>query len=297
MRLIDPELQVRLDAGATHLCRCWLVRRRDGKALGFTDHDEDITFDGTIFRASSGLSASALQTGIGLSVDNGQAIGALSDAAVNEAEIRGGKFDKAEILHWLVDWHRPDLRVLIFRGHFGEIRRADNAFEVELRGLSEALNVPTGRSILKTCDRVLGDAKCCVDVSQAAYFRNTAARAGSSGTRIIVEAMHEFTDGWFAQGTIHWLDGLNLGEKASIKTDRASSGGGRELVLWQAPLRAIAPGDRFRIVAGCDKRVETCRGKFKNLLNFRGFPHVPGEDWVTAYPKGAAVHDGSSQQD
>ena len=53
-------------------------------------------------------------------------------------------------------------------------------------------------------------------------------------------------------------------------------------------------GDRFRVVAGCDKRAETCRGKFGNFLNFRGFPHIPGDDWVTAYPKDGAVHDGAS---
>ena len=48
------------------------------------------------------------------------------------------------------------------------------------------------------------------------------------------------------------------------------------------------------MVAGCDKRAGTCRGKFDNFLNFRGFPHIPGDDWVTAYPKDGAVHDGAS---
>ena len=123
MRAIDPELQARLDGGATQLCRCWLVRRRDGAEFGFTDHDRDLSFDGVVFRASSGMDASALQSATGLSVDNAQAVGALSDAAVSEEDIRAGKYDGAEVRHWLVDWERPDLRVLMFRGHFGEIRR------------------------------------------------------------------------------------------------------------------------------------------------------------------------------
>jgi uncharacterized phage protein (TIGR02218 family) len=50
----------------------------------------------------------------------------------------------------------------------------------------------------------------------------------------------------------------------------------------------------MRVSAGCDKSAATCRAKFSNLLNFRGFPHLPGEDWVTAYPKAGEVHDGSS---
>ena len=116
MRAIDPELQARLDGGATHLCRCWLVGRRDGVTLGFTDHDEDIVFDGVAFRASSGMDASALQSATGLSVDNAQAVGALSDAAVSEEDVRAGRFDRAEVRLWLVDWERPELRVLMFRG-------------------------------------------------------------------------------------------------------------------------------------------------------------------------------------
>ena len=39
-----------------------------------------------------------------------------------------------------------------------------------------------------------------------------------------------------------------------------------------------------RIIAGCDKTAATCRTKFANFLNFRGFPHIPGEDWLTSYP-------------
>ena len=121
MRAIHPELQARLDGGATHLCRCWLVSRRDGVTLGFTDHDEDVVFDGAVFPASSGMDASALQSATGLSVDNAQAVGALSDAAVSEEDVRAGRFDRAEVRLWLVDWQRPELRVLMFRGEFGEI--------------------------------------------------------------------------------------------------------------------------------------------------------------------------------
>ena len=121
MRAIDPELQARLDSGATRLCRCWLVKRRDGVTFGFTDHDRDLAFGGETFRASSGMDASALQSATGLSVDNAQAVGALSDAGVTEEDVRAGRYDRAEIWHWLVDWERPDLRVLLFKGSFGEI--------------------------------------------------------------------------------------------------------------------------------------------------------------------------------
>ena len=48
------------------------------------------------------------------------------------------------------------------------------------------------------------------------------------------------------------------------------------------------------VLMKCDKRAATCQAKFDNFLNFRGFPHMPGEDWLTAYPRGGQAHDGGS---
>lgn len=293
MRSIDPELQARLDSGATRLCRCWLVRRRDGVSFGFTDHDEDVRFGGVTYRASTGMDATAIQTATGLSVDNAQAMGALTAAAVREEDVAAGRYDGAEILHWLVDWERPSLRLLQFRGSFGEIRRADGAFEVELRGLAEALNAAVGRTILRTCDRVLGDGKCGFDTGREGFFGlGTAEAAG--GATLVASGLAGFAADWFEHGILTWLSGENDGSRSLVKADRRVPGVGREFQLWTAPGRPIAAGDRFRVVAGCDKQATTCRDKFGNFLNFRGFPHIPGDDWVTAYPKDGSVHDGGS---
>ena len=295
MRSIDPELQARLDWGATTLCRCWLVSRRDGTDLGFTDHDGDLTFDGVVYRASSGMDATALQSATGLSVDNAQAVGALTSTAIREDDIAAGKYDGAEVRQWLVDWERPELRVLMFRGSLGEIRRQDGAFEVELRGLAEALNARVGRSLLRTCDRALGDAKCGFDASTPGFAAEGAV-VSAAGSSVMASGLSGFAGKWFTHGTLTWLSGGNAGEKAAVKVDRQAGGDARALVLWQEPGRKPAAGDRFRVIAGCDKRAETCKTKFANLINFRGFPHIPGDDWVTAYPKDGATHDGGSQQ-
>lgn len=120
MRDIPSELRARLLSGTTTLCRCWKISRQDGVVLGFTDHDADLTFDGLKFQASSGLDANALQMSNGLSVDNCQAVGALSASTIREEEIRRGRFDRAEIFHWLVDWRRPDLKSFCFGAGSGK---------------------------------------------------------------------------------------------------------------------------------------------------------------------------------
>nr|WP_325048889.1 phage BR0599 family protein [Rhodophyticola porphyridii] len=52
----------------------------------------------------------------------------------------------------------------------------------------------------------------------------------------------------------------------------------------------------IRLEAGCDKRMETCRLKFNNLLNFRGFPDIPGDDWLMSYPARTNARDGGSRR-
>ncbi len=94
---VAPELAAHLDGGLTILCRCWVVRRADGATLGFTDHDRDLSFDEVDFRAESGLTARALEQTSGLSVDNSEAMGVLSDAAITDADIEAGRYDAAGV--------------------------------------------------------------------------------------------------------------------------------------------------------------------------------------------------------
>lgn len=296
MRRIDPGLQVRLNSGATTMCRCWRVRREDGVTFGFTDHDGDLEFDGTWFRAGTGLDASAVQATTGLAVDNSQAAGAISDAGVREEDIRRGKFDRARVEHWLVDWTRPELRVVMFVGRFGEIRCADGAFEVELRGPTEALNAPVGRTMKRGCDRRLGDGKCRVDLEDPRFWGEGEASEAGAGFLVAASGVAGFANGWFAGGALTWLSGSNAGDVGAVRSDAAGLGGLRRLALWRDPSAPVRAGDRFRVMAGCDKQPATCRAKFDNFLNFRGFPHIPGDDWVAAYPRIGEVHDGSSRR-
>ena len=116
MHVMDPALEAHLAGGITTLCRAWAITRTDGVSYGFTDHDGPLSFDGFTFKAETGLSPLALQQSTGLSVDNSEAIGALSDAALREDDIEAGRFDGAEVQAWLVNWSDVAQRWLQFRG-------------------------------------------------------------------------------------------------------------------------------------------------------------------------------------
>uniref|UniRef100_UPI00057B0568 phage BR0599 family protein n=1 Tax=Comamonas thiooxydans TaxID=363952 RepID=UPI00057B0568 len=69
----------------------------------------------------------------------------------------------------------------------------------------------------------------------------------------------------------------------SQKVRSHAAGGALTLVLPM--VMAVAVGDQFTIVAGCRKRLmEDCKGKFGNVLNFRGEPHRPTTDELTKTP-------------
>lgn len=292
MREIDEKLQAKLDSGATSLCRCWLLQRRDGVQMGFTDHDRALTFDGITFNADSGMDTSVLDTSTGLSVNNAQVMGALQAECLSEEDIAAGKFDGADVTHWLVDWQDTELRILLFRGSLGEIRRGDGAFEVELRGLAEDLNKPLGRNYLRECDRVLGDEKCRVDLDDPLYSANAPILATIGKNILQLDGLSNYAKHWFDDGSLRWPDGT----VSLIKQDRID-GDKRLIELWEEPKFAIEIGGLVNITAGCNRRAETCRAKFANFLNFRGFPHIPGEDWVMAYPSSEETNDDGSLSD
>jgi hypothetical protein len=45
---------------------------------------------------------------------------------------------------------------------------------------------------------------------------------------------------------------------------------------------------------GCDRELGTCRDRFANVANFRGFPHIPGNDFVLRYPGQGEALDGGA---
>lgn len=283
-----------LATGATTVCRAWAVTRKDQQVLGFTDHDRDLRFDGVIFRANTGLTARALQQATGLSVDNTEAVGALTAAAVTEADLIAGRYDGARVQAWLVNWASVEDRLLQFSGSFGEIVRSGGAFRAELRGVTEGLNLPQGRSFQKTCSAVLGDGHCRFDLNRPGFSTERPVETVLEGRVFRFEDIAGFPDRWFERGRARMITGVGAGVIGLIKNDRIGPYA-REIEVWQPLDLRIVAGDVIRLEPGCDKRADTCRGKFGNFNNFRGFPHVPGEDWLISYPVSAGVNDGGSR--
>lgn len=290
---MDNSFKEHLATGMTTVARCWAIRRSDGQEFGFTDHDQTLRFDGKTFKADTGLTALAVEQSTGLSVDNTEALGAISDVSVRAEDIEAGRFDGAEVTAWLVNWADTDQRWLQFRGTIGELRRSGNAFQAELRGLTEALNQPTGRIFQKPCTAVLGEGGCRFQTDAPGYFVEREVEEIEGRLVLRWSEMPGFEPGWFERGRLTVQTGSSKGLWGLIKRDIIEDGA-RLIHLWEPMRGGLNSGDTVRLVAGCDKRMETCRLKFNNLLNFQGFPDIPTEDWVMAVPKQSGRNTGGS---
>lgn len=292
MKSLSPQLQAHLDAGTTTLSWCWRITRADGGVFGFTDHDRTLYLIGTEFEPESGLTASEVRSGSDLSVDAQDAQGVLTSDRITETDILDGRWDNAEVELWRVNWADTSQRVLMRRGVIGQIRRGRLAFVAEMRSQAHVLGQTVGRMFQATCDAELGDVRCRVNLD-APSFKGTGSVIDILRDRAFTASgLGGFAAGWFAFGTVTWTSGVNAGRRAEVLSHDLVDGIAI-LTLLEAPVRPIVGSDAFVIRAGCDKRIATCHAKFANVANFRGFPHIPGQDAVLRYATRDGAHDGA----
>ncbi len=284
MRVLDTEFATHITSGDTNLCTCWRLTRADGTVLGFTDHDVSIRFADTVFDPATGGDGSERAAKLGGAVDTSELAAVLTSEAITEDEIRLGRYDGTRIEIWRVNWRNPDMRHLVRRDRIGEITLKDKVFTAELRSAQSDLNREQGRFYQALCGTQLGTKACGINIDDDAYRTTGTVLSVADASRIRIDGLSAFETGWFSFGRLTWTSGRKSG-----LTDRVVAHGrdlkGDWLELDNVVANWVAKGDGFLLVAGCDRLFSTCRDRFANSVNFRGFPHIPGSDFVLSYPK------------
>lgn len=279
MRTVPEALQTHLDSGATTICRCWRLGRADGLVMGFTDHDEALSFDGVTFEAVGGVEATADVAHAGLNVGGLEIAGALSSASLDPADLANGVYDGAAVSLWMVNWQDVAQRLLLRRGTLGEVRRTDYAFEAEVRGPMQALETVRGRIYTGSCDADLGDERCAVLLTD---FAVSVIVTSVDHARVQVTGAGGSEPGYFTHGVARVSAGEAAGVSVAISHDAGGTSGW--LTLRQS-VAGLAVGDSLKLTPGCDKSWATCRAKFGNGANYQGFPFLPGNDQVFSYAR------------
>jgi uncharacterized phage protein (TIGR02218 family) len=258
----------------TSLALCWLVERRDGAGIALTSYDRPLTVSGVRFEPAPGILPASIRCGAGLEAGSSEIAGSISSAAISEADIVAGRWDGAALKLFAVDWEQPSTAVQpLIEGELGQVASSGTRFEAELLGVSAKLERPVCPLTSPECRAELGDPQCRVDM---AGRKLRALVTGISGNSVTID---RDVDDRFRFGEIRFLGGAANGERRKILAFA-----GRELSLRSELAVDIAPATPVELSEGCDKRLESCVARFGNAENFRGEPHLPGNDLLTRYP-------------
>lgn len=273
MKAIGTALNSHLASEVTHTAICWKLTRSDQEVMGFTSHDQDITYDTVLYKASSGFTPSDIQNINDLQADNLSVEGMIASDAITKADIHAGLYDEANVEIFIVNYEAIEQgRAILKIGKLAAIRLEGNHFSAEIKGLSDGLKDNIGRIYSPLCRAKLGDAACGVTLSpdfiESGTVTNVTDKRNFSATALTQKS------GFFDYGKITFTSGNNNGLSMEVKNFQ--QGGIIELVLPMA--YELITGDSFTIEAGCDKRFTTCITRFNNAINFRGEPHIPGID-------------------
>jgi uncharacterized phage protein (TIGR02218 family) len=284
MKAIAIGLAAHVLLSSTRLASFIKIDRRDGLTLGLTSHDQPVTVAGLSY--APGFDPSSVVSTSGLAVDNLEAKGILDSDSITEADVDAGMWDYAEVHIFQANWKDPTLGALKeLRGWFGEFTFAGSGYTVELRNLAGALNVSIGELVAPACSATVGDARCKVDLTDYTALGEVTAVTdnrefdtdlSSATVRLTPSSTGTPPLSYFNGGLITWLTGANADRQMEVKTYAADGSTALQLPM----VGTVAPGDTFSVSAGCAKSRDVCIAEFGNILNFRGFPDLPGIDKV-----------------
>jgi len=279
----------------TGVCYTWRITRLDGVEYLFTNHDQEITISITggdpegsptiptiTFTPINSFAITATKKGEGLAVDNVSIIGLIDDggspyAGVSERDALAELFADATVEIWLCVWTDLNAGLMPLKtGTLGAMTFRTTEFEAEMRGLTERLQRQVHKVFQIECDAVLGDGRCNVELGGSPGFRRNVTVTDVTDNRVFVVDLFE-ADGWAQYGLVEFTTGENIGLKREIIEHLESGGSPGEaalILLIPMPFDVVV-GDELIVTTGCDKAFITCKIKFDNVLNHRGFHLMP----------------------
>lgn len=286
MRTLSANLTTHLAKRAQTRCSMLRLDLVNGDVLSVTDHDKSLAFDlgdgVATYTPRTGILPSDLSLSVGFDPDDIEVTGPLVETAtedwhVTRAMILGGKFDDAVARFFQVNW--DDLSagaVKLLKGYVVLAEVQGSKFKLTINSETSKFKQEIGRVISGYCDADFGDTRC-------GYTRTPLAATVATVTdarTFTVTFAGSYVDDYFNKGTVEFQTGALAGTRPVEVSDWSSLGA---VVLWTELPDAPEVGDTLNIYQGCVKTREACMA-YDNIVNFRGFPDVPGTDQVLKYP-------------
>ena len=277
----------------------WKIVRKDGFTLRFTDSPieiiSDVDGEPQLYSPSGGFNASALSQKHDLKSNNRELKGHFDDDKISEADIRNGLYRDAEVYEYLIDSRFPNSGSLFGNKYYvGNIvfETGTKVWEWQVEGVTKFLKQKVGERFSRNCRYRFGNTRCTVDLDNdngvfngaTLPIKSTASVTTVDNPRQIFKALSinsQYPDFAFQYGTVVWRSGSNNGATYDIARYNAFD---RTITLSETVPYDIQVGDAFFIHTGCSKSTTSCK-QYNNILNFGGYPFIPGGDNAIRTPR------------
>jgi uncharacterized phage protein (TIGR02218 family) len=291
MRTLPASFAQKLDEGVTSIALAWRLTRRDGVQVGVTQHDRDLSFDGTLFVAAHSFVSGDHEKELNLAPDRTALSGALTVGAITQADLALGRWDHAKVEAFWVDWSNPTDFLPMWAGLVAGASWRGSVFELDIVGPQSVLDRDIGRVYARTCDAALGDGRCTVDLGLGGRTVSRVIATVLSDRSIAVVTPSGKAASDFNGGRFSLIAGAAQGWHCDITHIQPHASTWHVSLSRPIPI-APAQGDAVTITMGCDKSFATCKTRFANALNFRGQPTMPGDDVAFGGPSTSGNHGG-----
>jgi len=262
------------DGALTSVAFCSTLERNDGAGIALTSADRQFSCGGITYQSEPGITPAAITRSLGLQPHSAEVSGALNAQALTDSDLSLGRWDFARISITAVDWSTADEQpIQLLGGELGEVSMSGDSFTAELNGAAAKLSAPVCPATSAECRAEFGDKKCRVDLAG----RTLRLRVSSAADNLILT--DQPLDERYLFGRLRYLSGANCGLQTVILAVN-----GAQLTVRDRVRAEVEAGTVIEIREGCDKLFATCVTRFANAANFRGEPHVPGNDLLTRYP-------------
>lgn len=250
---------------------CVRIECVNGVVVRITDHPFDLAMsNATVYETDCGYSPTALSgsttfASSAIDIEGIAAIGGLT-----RDQVASGVFDNARVFIFRTSYFSPvEDYEPVASGFFGKTEMEDEHYRIEGMSLIDALSQSVGKSYTAACSRTFGDAGCGISL---AAIDAAGAITSVTSARVFTDSSRLEVDDWFGAGTIKFTSGQNVGLRPlEIKSFTA----GGVITTFEPAYYLPQIGDAFVITPGCRRRLQDCRDKYSNIVNFFGFPNIP----------------------
>lgn len=258
---------------APYSTAAWCVRivTVDGPTLRLTTYPQNLIMsNATVYETDAGYEQTAYSAGTNMAAAAIDLTGFVGVAGITRDQIASGVFDNARVYIFKCDFLNPvEDYEPVAAGFFGKTELQDEKYTIQGMSLIDALSQSVGKSYTAACSRTFGDAGCGISL---AAIDAVGAITSVTSARVFTDSSRLEVDDWFGAGTIEFTSGQNVGLRPlEIKSFAA----GGVITTFEPAYYLPQIGDTFVITPGCRRRLQDCRDKYSNTVNFFGFPNIP----------------------